>query len=65
MWLEKPDLIYKMLLYGLANINLTSGEYAIETIDNAWYLCINGGIKFFFYYISIWLFCKQFKSKKI
>lgn len=64
VWLEKPDSIYKLLLYGLANINLSSGEYAIETINNAWYLCINGGIKFFFITLVFGYFANSLNQRK-
>lgn len=64
VWLDKSVPIQKLLLYGLANVDLTSGEQAIETLDNAWYLCMNGGIKFFFITLVFGYFANSLRERR-
>lgn len=64
VWLENPVPIAELLIYGLTNINLSAGDSVIESVNNAWFLCLNGGIKFFFVTLVFGYFANHLKERK-
>lgn len=64
VWINKEISVREWLWYSLTNIDFTSGLIRIETLDNAWFLSINAGIKFFFITLVFGYFANSLKARK-
>lgn len=64
IWLKGTYSAKELLLYSIANIDFGVEAAICATTDNAWFLCINGAVKFFFITLVFGYFTNHLKRKK-
>lgn len=64
IWLEGTYSAKELLLYSIVNVDFGIGAAISENINNAWFLCINGGMKFFFITLVFGYFANHLKQRK-
>lgn len=64
IWLKGKFMAKELLLYSVANVDFNVGTEILKEIDNAWFLCTNGAVKFFFITLVFGYFANHLKKKK-
>ena len=64
IWLKGGFSVKELLLYTVANVDVNVGSRISNDINNAWFLCINGAVKFFFITLVFGYFANHLKKKK-